>query len=75
MSNVCVFPPSACILLSFKGLRLKGGKKSSLRGRIKGRRGVGLGGWMGKGNFSPLKNQAAVTRQPADQVSKPDKEL
>lgn len=70
MSNVCVSPP-ACILLSFKALRLKGVKRSSLRDRIKGRRGGGVG----KSNFSTLKNRAAVTKQPTDQVSKPDEEL
>lgn len=80
MSNgrVCVLspahhPPPHASSCRLKALRLKGVKRSSLRGRIKGGGGRGVG----KSNFAPLekKKWAAVTRQPPDQVSKPDKEL
>lgn len=49
VQRVCFTPVH--ILRSFKALRLKGGKKGSLRDRIKGR------GWVGKGNFSTLKTR------------------
>lgn len=43
--RVC-FPPSACILLSFKSAEIEGWEESSLRDRIKG-----------GGNFSTLKTR------------------